>query len=204
MKKILYLVFTSVFTSVLSIFALIGVTLFAVIAPFVSFIVKDDGIYNNYSDWKQVEVPTDSTPKAKVRLPEDWYFFSDGERIYIKDEDGKIIATEVYEDWRISYTVSYQDGTKEKFDNKDEIDINKNLPKELQDLDAYKPYRVGEGSCYLYKAETEERDYYALIMVVVMSNKKNYNLMLVFNDDTVSDKDFKKIQLSYRYGGFVE
>ena len=204
MKKPFKIIIKSLITSFLGFTALLCVSLFIIVAPFVSVWSASYGIYNNYIGWKRVEVPTETTMKATVWLRKNWFFTSDGERLYIKDEDGKIIATEVYEDWRILHTTSYPDGRKETFDNKNEIDVNKNLPEELQDIDVYKPYKVGEGSCYIYKAETEDRIYYALIMNVIIAKGKDYQLMLVFNDDTVTEKDFKKIQTSYRYGGYIK
>ena len=200
MKKI----FQAITVCVLSITSLISLILFSFVAPFVSLWAANYGIYYDYKDWKLVVVPTDSTLRAKVRLPEDWDFVSDEGRLYIKDADGKIIATEVYEEWRIFHTTSYPDGRKETFDNKNEIDVNKNLIEELQDIDVYKPYKVGEGSCYIYKAETEDRIYYALIMNVIIAKGKDYQLMLVFDDDTVTVKDLRKIQISYRYGGYIK
>ena len=107
MKKPFKIIIKSLITSFLGFTALLGVSLFIIVAPFVSVWSASYGIYNNYIGWKSVEVPTETTMKATVWLRKNWFFTSDGERLYIKDEDGKIIATEVYEDWRILHTTSY-------------------------------------------------------------------------------------------------
>ena len=80
MKKI----FQAITVCVLSITSLISLILFSFVAPFVSLWAANYGIYYDYKDWKQVEIPTDSTLRAKVRLPEDWDFVSDEGRLYIK------------------------------------------------------------------------------------------------------------------------
>ena len=98
--------FKIIIKSLITSFLGFTVSLFIIVALFVSVWSASYGIYNNYIGWKRVEVPTETTMKATVWLRKNWFFTSDGERLYIKDEDGKIIATEVYEDWRISYTVS--------------------------------------------------------------------------------------------------
>ena len=159
------------------------------------------GVFENYSGWRRVEIPTESEFKATVKLPKEWDFVVEDGRIKIKDTDGNVIATECYEGWRVDY---YQGGV--HHDNKDEMDINSELPDYYRDLDNYEFVRGAESSCYVYKITEGSVSSYALSMYIMGSHIKDgsYTLFLVF-DSKFSDLDFyEKIQKSYRFAGIIE
>ena len=163
--------------------------------------LADPDRYYDYTGWKVVEIPTESALKATIRIPEEWSFVVENGRIKIKDTDGNIIATECYEGWRIDYS---KGGV--HYDNKGDMDINVELPEYYRDLDNYKLEQGVEPPCMLYKITDGTVTSYALLMHIMTENSVEgvYSEALVF-DSSINDKQFfKKIQISYVFGGHAK
>ena len=160
--------------------------------------LSDTGFFENYSDWHEEELPTDTILKAKVKLPYDWHFATENDKIYIKDSVGKIIATEVYDEWRVDYHLGAN-----YYDNKDSLTINSELPKELQNLDNYVLDTISAKNCYRYRCVVNEVNRYAIKFSIMTSNQieGTYTLLIVFDEEISDEETFSKLMKSYRYGG---
>lgn len=165
------------------------------------YLAETTELFENYLDWKKVEIPTESELRATVKIPKNWDFIVENGRIKLKDNSGNVIAVECYEGWSYDY---YENGVRHS--NYDEIDVNKDLPEPYRDLDSYELEYGSSSSCYLYKITVDSVTSYALEMYIMdKSNAEgSYYLLLLF-DSEIDDKSFyKKIQKSYHFGGFVQ
>ena len=153
------------------------------------------GFFENYSGWERVEVPTETEIKATVKLPKDWNFVIDEDRVYIKDENDNVIATEIYEDYRKTYR---KDGV--DYDNIEEIDVNKNLCELLQQYTGENSVYVDGGGCLLYDCNFGDNgNKYIFVINVLISEQGNYQLVLLIEDEYADSGLFKKIDKSHRY-----
>ena len=143
------------------------------------------------------EIPTDTSKKATVYLPENWEFVVDDEIIYIKDGD-KVVAREVYEEWREKY---YLDGT--YYDNKDELNINPELSECFKDLNNYEAIEDDIYACDIYKITDGDIERYAIYFTVTNSPVRNgaHVLFLLFENEYSDIKVLQKITKTYKWGG---
>ena len=189
-RKILIIVLSVFLTPVILFCALLG-----------TIGLIEDGFFENYSGWREVEIPTDTEVKATIKMPENWNFVVENGRIKIIDTDGNVIAVECYEDWLYHY---YKDGV--RYTNKNDLNINSELPESYRNLDNYE-YVVGASSpCYLYQITVDGKTSYALLIEIMDSiqTKGDYNLLLLF-DSSINDIDFfDKIQKSHRWAGWID
>ncbi len=57
----------------------------------------------DYSNWKRVEIPTDTPVKGKIMIPNGWKFISENGIITLIDqENNRIIAKQIYQEWRLN------------------------------------------------------------------------------------------------------
>ena len=166
-------------------------------ALFIFVLLSENGVFENYSGYKTVDVPTDTETKATIKLPEKWSFDVINGRVYIKDQNGNVIASEIYEDW---YKVRNEDG--EKYDNLTEISINESY------VDFYNQYNyldliyANHGSCRVKKYISHNEEVaYILEIDVYFSEKGNYQLVMILENEYFENNEniFKKIVLSHRY-----
>lgn len=143
------------------------------------------------------EIPTDTSKKATVYLPENWEFVVDDEIIYIKDGD-KVVATEVYNEWRVKY---YLEGT--HYDNKDELSINPELSENLKDLSNYEVIEDDIFACDIYKIVDGDVERYAIYFTITNSPKRNgaHVLFLLFESEYSDMQVLRKITKTYTWGG---
>lgn len=159
-----------------------------------------DGFFENYSDWHEVEIPTESNLKPTVKLPNEWNFVIENDRLKIKDKEGNVIATEVYEGWRINHFLGST-----KYDNKDQMDINPELPEYYQDLGSYELFTSIEKPCWIYKIESDGVTQYAINVNILSmySVQGDYELFLLFDEQFTDIAFFKKILKSYFWVGYI-
>ncbi len=167
------------------------------VALFVFVLLSENGVFENYSGYKNVDIPTDTATKATIKLPEEWSFDVINDRVYIKDLNGNIIASEIYEDW---YKVSNEEG--EKCDNLTEISINEPY------VDFYNQYNrldliyANHGSCRVEKYISDNEEIaYILEIDVYFSEKGDYQLVMILENEYFENNEntFRKIVLSHRY-----
>lgn len=184
MKKVL------IFLTVLLLTPIIAISLGLAVSALVGY-----GVFENYSGWERVEVPTETEIKATVKLPEDWNFVIEDGRVYIKDDNNNVIATEIYEDYRKIYQ---KDGV--KYDNIEEIDVNDNLTDLLQQYTGYDLVYVDGGGCRMFDCDFgNDGVKYVFEINVLISEKGNYQLVLLIEDEYADKEVFKKIDRSHRY-----
>ena len=151
--------------------------------------------------WVEVEIPTDTVLKANVKLPENWSFIDKNGKIYIKDSNDDIIATELYCEW-------YQDGYigSKHYSNVDNLQFNDALPEELQDLDAYDVCVGGSTGANAYRIELGDTERYAISFRIMSSLQidGDYVLMMVFEDGFNDEKILSKMVHSFEYGGHYD
>ncbi len=159
------------------------------------------GVFENYSGWKKVEIPADCELVATVKIPDEWSFVDENNRIYIKDKEGNIIASELYEDWRIDVYIGGVYCT-----NEADLDKNTDLDDELLDLGSYELYKGASSSCFLYQINSGSSAKYALRFQIMTDSsvEGTYTLFMVFQDGYNDMEIFEKIQKSYIFGGHVE
>ena len=143
------------------------------------------------------QLPTDTERKATVYLPDNWEFAVEGGIIYVKDGD-KIVAREVYDEWRIKY---YLEGT--HYDNKDELSINPELPEQLKNLGNYKLLEDDIFACDIYEVVDGDVVRYAIYFTVTNSPVRNgaHVLLLLFENEYSDIKVLQKITKTYKWGG---
>ena len=145
------------------------------------------------------EIPTDTERKATVYLPDNWKFAVEDGIIYIKDGD-KIVAREVYEEWRIKY---YLEGM--HYDNKDELNINPELSENLKDLSNYEVIEDDIFACDIYEVVDGDAVRYAIYFTVTNSPVRNgaHVLFLLFESEYSNIKILQKITKTYKWGGMT-
>ena len=160
-------------------------------------------IFDNhyYNGWTEVEIPTDTVLKAKVKLPDGWYFTEEDGRFHIKNKENEIIATEAYCEWYIDYYVGNQ-----HYSNKEKLQINEALTTELCDLDNYEIYIGGSTGCHVYKCTIDNEQRYAISFSIMDSLQIDgeYSLMMVFEEDFNDEEIFRKMVRSFEYGGYYD
>ena len=152
----------------------------------------ENGVFEDYTGWKEVEIPTDSELRARMKIPEEWNFVVEDGKVHIRDSEGNLVATEVYE--------GYDRGEK---------DFNENLTPEMLDLDSYEFVLGGENPCFLYKIETDNEVKYFLEMYIMSRTSTapkigHICLMMMFEENVDIAGLYPKIQKSYRYGGLIK
>ena len=159
------------------------------------------GAFENYSGWERVDIPTESELTATIKLPKEWKFVIENDRIKIKDVDGNVIATECYEGWRIDY-----DKGGVHYDNNDEMDVNPELPDYYRDLENYEFVKGASSACFLHKITYESTTNYALCMDIMdkKSVEGTYCLFIVFDSKFDNMTLYDKLQKSYLYGGYIK
>lgn len=150
------------------------------------------GVFEDYTGWKEVEIPTNSELKARVKIPEEWYFVVEDDKVHIRDSEGNLIATEVYHGY-----------------GRGEKNFNENLPPKMLDLDNYGFVLGGENPCFLYKITIDGLDLYALKMEIMSRTSTapsigRYTSMLIFEKDVDIEGLYPKIEKSFRYGGIIK
>ena len=186
-KKISLIILSSVVICVLVLFVMLALSF-----------LEADGFFENYSGWHEVEIPTESEFKATIKIPNEWNFVVENGRIKLKDNEGNVIATEIYEGWREDYYL----GT-EHYDNKEKMDINPELPEYCKDLDNYELFKGFEKPCYLYKIENVGIAQYAIKLEIwdMHGVYGSYMLSFLF-DKQYDDTDvFEKMLKSYHWSG---
>ena len=135
------------------------------------------------------QLPTDTERKATVYLPDNWEFTVEDEIIYIKDGD-KVVAREVYEEWREKY---YLDGT--YYDNKDELNINPELSECFKDLNNYEAIEDDIYACDIYKITDGDIERYAIYFTITNSPQRNgaHVLFLLFESEYSDIRVLQKI-----------
>ena len=187
------IIITVITVIILPIVALLALGIFAY--------MSDTGMLLDYSGWQEKQIPTESELIATVKLPLEWSFVTENGRIIIKDNEGKVIATELFEGWYYNY-----DKGGVHYSNIDELDINSELPKPYTDVLDYELVKGSSSPCYLYKISAYDCEAYALNMNIMdrYDEEGAYCLFLVF-DKSVSDMEtYDKLQKSFRWGGFIE
>lgn len=165
------------------------------LALFVFGILDENGIFVNYKGYKTVEVPTETESKATIKIPKEWYFTVEEGRVYIKDCEGNIVATEIYEDYRRIYT---QNGV--KYDNINEISINKSVMELMEKYAESDLVYVAGGGCRLYECDFGENgDRYVFEINVLISEEGDYQLVLLFEDEYSDLEVFEKMDKSHKY-----
>ena len=181
--------------SILAVFVVLGIIFVAFFGWFQIGYMIEDGVFEDYTGWKEVEIPTDSELKARVKIPEEWYFVVEDGKVYLKDDSGNVIATEVFAGWLECYS---KNGI--HYDNFDENDINSELPLKFQDRHNFELVNGSEHGCYLKAIEVDEIVYYALNFEVMRDEEHEgfYTLFLIFDSEIKDIDTFDKIQKSYR------
>ena len=188
-RKILIIVLSVFLTPVILFCALLGTI----------GLIKD-GFFENYSGWREVEIPTDTEVKATIKMPENWNFVVENGRIKVIDTDGNVIAVECYEDWHCDY---YKGGV--YYNNDDELNINSELPEPYRNLKNYEMAKGGS-TVIVKKNVVDSKETYALELCIMdsVSEDGEYILFLVF-DSNINDIDFfDKMQKSYRWAGWID
>ena len=146
---------------------------------------------------KNQEIPTETSKKASVSLPKDWRFVVENGKIYIKEAENTV-ATEVYNEWRIKY---YLDG--KYYDNKNELNINSDLPEELQNLDNYEVIEDDVFACDIYRFNDNGNERYAIYFTITNAPTENgaHVLFLVFESEYSNLSVLQKITKTYKWGG---
>ena len=170
---------------------------------FFSFI--DSPMVANFIDnhdidgWVEVEIPTDTVLKARVKLPKDWTFVEDDEKIYIKDESDNIIATELYCEWHKDFYIG---------DNHyvEDLHFNEELPEDLRNLENYDVCIGGSTGSLAYKIILDDTERYAIHFRIMDSIQipGEYELMMVFEEGFNDEKILSKMVHSYEYGGHYD
>lgn len=158
------------------------------------------GFFEYYGGWSRVDVPTDTDLIATVKLPDEWSFSKSNGKIYIIDNNGDIVATEIYEGIRINH---YKGQV--HYDNYDEIVVNSDLVAPYNKLDNYEFIR-GADSCYLYGIKENGHTRYAILMEIYAGDNfdGDYSLFLLFENGTLDENIFRKMQKSFRWGGYIK
>ena len=152
-------------------------------------------IFYNQFDWKRVDVPTETESKATIKIPKEWNFTVEEGRVYIKDCDGNVVATEIYEDYRQIYT---QNGV--KYDNINEISINESVVELMEKYIESDLIYVSGGGCRLYKCDFgEDGNRYVFEINVLISEEGNYQLVLLFEDEYSNLEVFEIMDKTHKY-----
>lgn len=153
------------------------------------------GLFENYSGWKTVEVPTNTETKSVIKVPDSWQFTVEDGVIYIKDINNEVIAEEVYQGWRKS---SYKDNPYDQ--NANEICINEDY------IDFYNLYTAEEilcnndGPCDVVEYISSDGNIaYVLHIPVYTSEKGFYILAMRIYNEKYDFSTFKKLVKSVRY-----
>ena len=186
---------------VITVFAVLLIPAVILAVMFEIGFMIEDGFFENYSGWKDVEIPTETETRATIKLPENWNFVVENGRIKIKDSDENVIAVECFEDWQYDY---YNGDN--RYTNNDKIDINSELSEPYRNLDNYKFMFSTGAPISLHEIIVDSISTYALKFEIMGSVSKDctYKLFLVF-DSNINDIDFfDKMQKSYRWAGWID
>lgn len=88
----------------------------------------------DYSEWKKVEIPTNTRYRGKVKIPKTWSFINEQENISIIDtNNGETIAQQVFQGW---YTlIELED--KKYLTNWNKLEFNPNISLDISNEDYY-------------------------------------------------------------------
>ena len=166
----------------------------------VGALASEYGFFENYSKWKEVEIPTETELRATVKIPKKWDLVVENGRIKIKDEGGNVIATECYADWVDYY---YENGI--WYGKFEEVDVNEEIPEPYRNFNGYELEHGSSTGCYLYKITVDSKTSYALEMHIMdrYDVEGDFYLFLLFDSEIDDKKLYKKIQKSYSFGGYI-
>lgn len=154
-------------------------------------------IYNfiAYRDWHKEEIPTNTELKGTIKIPDEWKFCLNGNIVSIKDGDGNIIATEIFQGKR----------TFDENDNWDSMHFNTVEGFDLSNKDNYNFKSAPGSGAYIYSFETDSISKYCLELPIYdeLYTDWEYQLFMIFIYDVDYDV-VKKIAYSHEWGGFIE
>lgn len=153
------------------------------------------GVFENYSSWNTVEVPTQTDTTSTIKLPQDWSFTLENNLVYIKDSSGNIIAEEIFEGW---HKASYSENVF--------VETSTEIIKNPKYIDFYTLYTAGEilcnndGPCNIVEYHTEDGNVaYIMHIPVYISEKGIYVLTMRVYDEHFDLSRFNKLVKSVRY-----
>ena len=156
---------------------------------------------DNYdiNSWTEVEIPTDTVLKARVKLPKDWIFAQDNEKLYIKDTNNNVIATELYCEWHKDFYIGYNHYV-------EDLHFNEELSEDLRNLENYDVCIGGSAGAHAYKIVINDTERYAIRFGIMDSLQISggYELMMVFEEGFNDEKILSKMVHSYEYGGYYD
>lgn len=160
------------------------------------------GCYD-YTNWKKVEIPTQSEYKGTIKIPNHYEFVDEDGIISLIDTDtNEILAEQVYQEWRMNGHIGDT-----SINNWDELEFKSNI----KDLDVKKQdyYSLEKGysnAVYMYIYDDGINKRYCLQFSIYADDAPihlgDFDLSLIFKDN-IEYELIDKMALSYRWGGFI-
>ena len=77
---------------ILAVFVVLGIIFVAFFGWFQIGYMIEDGVFEDYTGWKEVEIPTDSELRARMKIPEEWNFVVEDGKVHIRDSEGNLVC----------------------------------------------------------------------------------------------------------------
>lgn len=160
------------------------------------------GCYN-YTNWKKVEIPTQSEYKGTIKIPNHYEIIDEDGIISLIDIDtNEIVAEQVYQEWRMNGHKGNQ-----QINNWDELEFKSNISDlDIKNQECYSFDRGYSNAVYTYIYDDGVNKRYCLQFDIYADDDPihigDFSLLLIFKDN-IEYELIDKIAQSYRWGGFI-
>lgn len=164
----------------------------------------------DYTNWKKVEIPTDTPLKGTIKIPNEWEFISeDGIVTLLDQENNRIVAKQIFQDWRWSGRIG-----KTEVDNWDDLTFKSNIDDvDFKNEDYYTFIKGQSRPAYIYSFTDGTNGRLCLFLDIYQDRSypaydsktgtkiDDFYLALMF-EEFVNYFTLRQMAMSYSAGGF--
>lgn len=153
-----------------------------------------------YKGYYETKIPTDSTLRGTIKIPNEWEFITEDEVIQLIDKETKEVIAEQIVQGHFEI-ISNIDGN--RIYNEDKLAFNEHTKYDIKNPNNYEYVKGYSNAVYKYKFSENNQEFNVLEIGIYYDNVlSDYYLMLIIYAD-IEDEKLEKIIQSYGFGGIL-
>ena len=155
-----------------------------------------------YKGYYETKIPTDSTLRGTIKIPNEWEFITEDEVIQLIDKETKEVIAEQIVQGHMNFSHYPQnDYVDPIFTNIENLKFNPNINFDIKNVEKYDYVKGYSNAIVYYEFESEQKNYIVLKFEIYDDKDLNPYYLFMFFYDIDEKIELEKIINSYCFGG---